>query len=542
MDEGMLDFLAAADAANRTSIPNLSTIPNWLFTSTDRTYVPDDPLQIVYDYESASTELVDPTAKAVGDYYGRLVAHYIEGGFLDEAGRWIPGFNLTFSHWEVLNEVNAEHRMTPQTYTTIYDAVVAGIKRWAPRGSASMKFMGIGGAGPGYIPYFLNKSNHALGSDTQIDLISLHWYAGSKSRDGGNETPGGDYVAFFPSADGFVEQLSSAYAAIATSDFPHVMIDADEVGVILPDDDDPKWVADTPGFPALFWNAAAAYFAYLFGETAKIGLDVLGASQLTGYPSLTFPRGPPINGPFTAACINPSVSLLSWGGDFGDPGDGTARYWVLALLLEEFRASGPAGLLPASDADVLVATATAGGNEVSSPFCADQPNLSLLKMYCETGVIDAVLFADYGTALGDCGAWVVNASCTAPTAEAVVRALCVGKAACSIPTDTPTFGDPCFGVSKHLVLNATCSVGGGSQVRPPAVYAQAFVERAGAGARKILVVNTEPRPHDVTFAGAAGGAWHYIDESSGYGPAAKTTLASDTWTLAPFSLGVLRPA
>lgn len=71
LDKGMLDFLAAADAANRSSIPNFSTIPNWLFTNSDRTYFPDDPLGETWHYESG-TELVDPTGTAVGDYYGRL--------------------------------------------------------------------------------------------------------------------------------------------------------------------------------------------------------------------------------------------------------------------------------------------------------------------------------------------------------------------------------------------------------------------------------------------------------------------------------------
>ena len=48
------------------------------------------------------------------------------------------------------------------------------------------------------------------------------------------------------------------------------------------------------------------------------------------YPSIPFARGPPINGPWTAPPQYPSVSLLSWGGAFGNAGDGTARYWVRA--------------------------------------------------------------------------------------------------------------------------------------------------------------------------------------------------------------------
>ena len=47
---------------------------------------------------------------------------------------------------------------------------------------------------------------------------------------------------------------------------------------------------------------------------------------------------------------------------------------------------------------------------------------------------------------------------------------------------------------------------------------------------------------DVQLAGATGGAWLYVDESTAYGPAATTTLPSDTWTLQPFSFGLLRLA
>jgi len=74
------------------------------------------------------------------------------------------------------------------------------------------------------------------------------------------------------------------------------------------------------------------------------------------------------------------------------------------------------------------------------------------------------------------------------------------------------------------------------------VYAQGYVEAGGGGGRKALLVNTRGSPQDVTLPGAAGGQWAYIDESTGFGPAAIATLQADTWTLAPFALGVLRLA
>ena len=54
--------------------------------------------------------------------------------------------------------------MDPQTYTAVYDSIVAGIRRWAPTGSANMKFMGLAlmdSGNAGYVSYFLNRSNHA---------------------------------------------------------------------------------------------------------------------------------------------------------------------------------------------------------------------------------------------------------------------------------------------------------------------------------------------------------------------------------------------
>ena len=116
LDEGMLDFLTAANSSGRSAIPNFSTIPNWQFLTAgnDRSYFPDDPLGETWSYEQGSA-FRDDTLLDLGDYYGRLVAHYVEGGFVDEAGNFIPGYNLTISHWEVLNECVGGARWRPRT-------------------------------------------------------------------------------------------------------------------------------------------------------------------------------------------------------------------------------------------------------------------------------------------------------------------------------------------------------------------------------------------------------------------------------------------
>jgi hypothetical protein len=572
-DQGMQDFLTAAGSEERATIPNFSTIPNWLFVNPDRSYFPDDPLGETWGYESGR-EFRDPTLKDLGDYYGRLVAHYVEGGFSDEAGNFIPGHNWTISHWEVLNEIEGEHGLSPELYTRVYDAIVAGIRRWAPRGSANMKFMALALENSGnyqYVSYFLNASNHVPG--VPIDFVSFHHYAGAASRAGGAN--GSDYEAFFPSGDSWLTNVATIQG-IRDALNPSVMLDADEVGVILPSDNDPKYTSLEPGFPAIYWNAAAAMFvpgrrrrsrrarvsppkaapftplplllpffsrryAYLFGRTAVLGLDVLGESQLIGYPSIPFSRGPPINGAWTAPPQFPSVSLLSWGGAFGKPGDGTARYWALKLLVDSFTPGPPAGRAAPGAADWLVnTTVSGGGGPGASPFCGSIINLQDLSLACFSGVISAITFASYGTPTGACGTWAVNASCNDPNSLAAVRQQCVGKPACTVTAGPPNFGDPCFNTVKHLDVEATCSAGGGAQVTSAAVYAQAFTEAAGTGARKVLVVNTKSTPQSVTLAGAKGATWAYLDESAAYGPAQTATLAADTWLLAPFALGVLR--
>jgi hypothetical protein len=138
--------------------------------------------------------------------------------------------------------------MTPQFYTRCYDAIVAGIRRWAPTGSKNLKFFGLGGAGESYIQYFLNASNH-VSPPPRIDFVTVHSYAGAAQRNGSDASgvAGAGYEGFFSHADGFVGSLAKVYDTIAASDFPHVMVDADEVGIILPDDNDPKYTANAPG-------------------------------------------------------------------------------------------------------------------------------------------------------------------------------------------------------------------------------------------------------------------------------------------------------
>ena len=115
-------------------------------------------------------------------------------------------------------------------------------------------------------------------------------------------------------------------------------------------------------------------------------------------------------------------------------------------------------------------------------------------------------------------------------------------AAATQPSSTPSTPThpQCYDTVKNLAIEATCSTGGGAQSLGGQVAAQALVEASGA--RKVLVINKAHTPQSVTLAGATGGVWTYIDESTALGPAQAVTLAADTWMLAPFALGIVRLA
>jgi hypothetical protein len=301
------DFFAATEG--HSTIINFSTIPAWMFRTEQPVTYPDDPDQVFWNY-TQGTELRDPTGKELGDYYARLVSWYTAGGFTDENGkRHESGYHYHLPYWEVLNEVDFEHNTTPEQYTQRYDAIVSAIHQVSP----DTKFMGLALAQPGvnprYFEYFLNPKNHRPG--IPLDFISFHFYATPAPDEG----PDSWQHTFFDQADGF---LATTRFILAIRDrlSPNTKIDADELGVILPTDGleirANKALLDH--IPHLYWNAAGALYAYLFVELSKLGVDVIGESQLVGYPSQF-----------------PSVSMIDY-----NNGKPNARYWVLNLIVDNF--------------------------------------------------------------------------------------------------------------------------------------------------------------------------------------------------------------
>lgn len=113
-----------------------------------------------------------------------------------------------------------------------------------------------------------------------------------------------------------------------------------------------------------------------------------------------------------------------------------------------------------------------------------------LKLSCPAAgdYIAAIDFASYGTPTGECGSWRTG-KCNAENSSAVVTAACLHKQECVIYPNTTTFGDPCFGVKKILVVTATCALGAGTATcgvvppppppPPPPAYQRVTVDWAG---------------------------------------------------------------
>lgn len=306
IDPMMKDFLSATEG--HSTIINFSTMPAWLFKTEKPVAYPADPNQVDWDY-TQGTELKDPSGKQIGDYYARLVGWYTRGGFIDENGkRHTSGYRYHLPIWEVLNEVDFEHKTTPEQYTKRYDAIVSAIHLV----SAETKFMGLALAqpvDPHWFEYFLDHKNHR--PEIPLDYISYHFYA---SPAVGQNADDWQYT-FFDQADGFLTTVRYI-EAIRKRLSPETKTDVDELGVILPNDN--SQVADASGYvasiPAVYWNAAASLYAYLYIGLARQDIDIVGESQLVGYPSQF-----------------PSVTMIDW-----VTGKPNARYWVLKLIKNNF--------------------------------------------------------------------------------------------------------------------------------------------------------------------------------------------------------------
>jgi hypothetical protein len=296
IDPMTIDFLRATEG--HAVILNFSTIPAWLFKTDKPATYPADPDEVTWSYTQGK-ELRAGGLEDLADYYARLVSWYTQGGFTDRQGRrHNSGFHFHIPYWEIFNEPDFEHETSAHDYTARYDAVAAAIHKVSPQ----TKFVGLALASPSSHPemfeYFLDHRNHRPG--IPLNMISYHFYATPAPA----ETPGHWQYTFFDQADGFlntvryVEQIRRRLS-------PETRTTLDEIGSILPGDP-----AGKETIPDIYWNASGALYAYVYVQAMRMGIDIVGESQLVGYPTQF-----------------PSVSMLDW-----KTGRPNARFQVLKLI------------------------------------------------------------------------------------------------------------------------------------------------------------------------------------------------------------------
>ncbi|MGY3052443.1 hypothetical protein ACVWYG_000633 [Pedobacter sp. UYEF25] len=274
---------------------NFSTIPQWMFKTDIKVIYPDDPNQVSWSY-GGGTKFRDTTLKELTDYYVRLVSWYTKGGFTDELGKYHKsGYHYNFDYWEVLNEPDLEHNMSPQTYALVYDAIVTALKPIMPK----TKFVGLALAyeKPEWFEYFLNAANHKPG--IPIDMLSYHCYAGANQ----NQKIDADDYTVFDKAEGFIDKvrfIENIRARLA----PKTRTDINELGTFVSDE-----MRNQPIDPK-FFNISAGVYGYFFVELSKLGIDVIGESQLVGFPTQF-----------------PDVTMINHLNNKPN-----ARYWVLKLI------------------------------------------------------------------------------------------------------------------------------------------------------------------------------------------------------------------
>lgn len=303
IDPMMAKFMASTK--RHPVVINFSTIPEWMFKTKKPVPYPGNPNKVDWNYEKG-TKLRDSSCHEVASYYARLIRWYTKGGFYGKYDKWhASGYHYHFPYWEVLNEVDLEHHMTPAQYTKLYDAIVSSIRHVSPK----TKFIGLALSNPEhdvrYFEYFLNHAHHKSG--VPINFISYHFYAKPTPNQGINNWQ----YTFFDQANGFLSTVRYIQA-IRKRLSPSTKTDVDEIGVILPSGNNPN--AKKVNIPVKYWNAAAALYAYLFIGLSRQGINIIGESQLVGYPSQF-----------------PSVSMIDW-----KNGKPNARYWVLKLIKDNF--------------------------------------------------------------------------------------------------------------------------------------------------------------------------------------------------------------
>lgn len=314
IDQLTEDFMLAT--AGHPVVFNFGSLPAWMFNTNAPVSVLESPDEIDWNYsEFNARQLTDTSVRLAADYQARLASWYINGGFTDEYGAFHKSdHHYDIAYWEILNDPDFEGSLGPADYTRLYDAIVEAVRKVAPR----MKFMGpvVGDPStrPDYFLYFFDPKNHKPG--IPIDMVSYHLY----SMPDADESSDTMTYTIFQQADRFLA-VARYIDALRVRFIPTARTDVVDVATMLPD---PLALKLAHPIPSIYWMRSGAFFAYLYGNFAAMGVDVVGGSELIDYPGMAA-----------------ASTLVNW-----DTGEPNARYWVLKLLRENL---GPGDKLLAAE-------------------------------------------------------------------------------------------------------------------------------------------------------------------------------------------------
>lgn len=322
-------FHAVTSNANKRVVINFSTQPTWMF-ETDSWDYSTHPNRVNWHY--ARGKVGPKTISLVAKYYGRLASWMANGHFIDECGHNITGGPaLGITHWEVFNEPEREHGLSPSQYNTLFDAVVRAVRSAVGH---DIQFMGPALSGHyewDWYTAFLNPQNHAadVRDAVQDGMVTFHWYAHATSRT--NSTA---WMAAFDEIPVFLKEVDQIIA-LRNQFSPTTGLNVNEAGVIPMNDN----TVGVDPLPPLYFNMAAAVYTILVAQLSVKKVNVVGSSQFVGCTE----------NPAWSIWERqyPGVSMTNW-----TSGNGNPRYWALKLYLQYF---GPG--------DRIVPVRSAGDND-----------------------------------------------------------------------------------------------------------------------------------------------------------------------------------
>jgi len=542
------------NTAGHPVIWNFGTIPCWLFwgpTTGGCTY-PANPDEAMFAYGERGIRafLRDQSAETLAEYFTRLFSYMINGFMVDEnevlhSGG--PGYNMSQSVIEFLNE--GEHYYSSEEYVHDYDVVVSHLQR-ALHKDRTPRFMGIGGCHDGHwnwwvmgectkwLTQFLDRSRHS-NEAVPLDFASIHFYASSSNR----SNPSTYTRDFFGAADRWLVYMQK-HVDMRNTMSPGTKLALTELGV-LELDDESRIFGPSGGLPDIFFNAAGAFYAYIFGHISVMGVEIACFSQFVGSPPIPQWGIPEMQ--------FPSGSMLSW-----ETGFGNAKYWALFLLKQHL--SKGDNLLPVkiTQAQRFEAPRQWMCEAVGPWTFTDELTISCANPKARITHV----WADMGLEpSGACGNFKPNVNCSSHfTSTAMASLRCLGRHSCTLRRNTDfftemltcpkqTFRRDSQLFSMRLTVQAACSgTEGGhtsAEYTGDSIFALAFTPPRGQpGKAKLLIVNKENEAVELSLQGLQGlpATAHIVDPES-VTRSSQSGVREEQWTsttgsitLQPFSV------